>query len=63
MTRQVVGPKKVRKYAKATGLPVVKAMVRGNTGHRVDLGLEDGTIAEYWPRTGEVERTKYRWRE
>jgi len=27
----------------------VKVLVRGGTGHRKDLFLEDGTILHYWP--------------
>lgn len=62
MTRQWVGEKKVRRYAKATGLPVVKALVRGGTDHRVDLCLEDGSVVAYWPSDGTVEHdTEWRW--
>lgn len=62
MTRQWVRAKKVRKYAKATGLPVVRALVRGGTDHRVDLCLEDGSVVMYWPRDGSIEHdTQWRW--
>lgn len=62
MTRQWVGVKKVRKYAAATGLPVVRALVRGGTDHRVDLCLEDGSVVSYWPRDGTIEHdTRWRW--
>lgn len=54
--RQRLGDKKVRKYAKQTGLPVVSGLVRGGTGHRVDLFLSDGSLVYYWPSTGEMKR-------
>ncbi len=36
----VSNPKKIRKLRRITGLPVVSALVRGNTDHRYDLKLE-----------------------
>ena len=53
--RQRLGAKKIAKYAKATGLPVTTALTRGNTDHRVDLFLEDGSRVAYWPKTGEIQ--------
>lgn len=53
--KQRVGPKKLRRYARDTGLPVVAACVRGGWGHMVLLTLEDGRLASYFPnREGEV---------
>ncbi len=49
MARQRLGPKKTKRLRETTGLPIVKVLVRGNTGHRRDLFLEDGTIATLWP--------------
>ena len=51
--RCVIGPKKVRRLAKRTGLPVVRAMTRGGTDHRIDLFLGDGRTMMLWP-TGEL---------
>jgi hypothetical protein len=53
--RQTVGPKKIARYRRETGLPVVKALVRGDTHHRIDLYLEDGTVMCWYRRTGEIE--------
>lgn len=47
--RQALGPKKVEKLRQQTGLDIVKVMVRGNTGHRRDLCLADGTVVCLWP--------------
>lgn len=44
MARNRVGEKKVKRYRELTGLPVIAALVRGNTDHRVDLCLEDGSV-------------------
>lgn len=43
-----LGPKKVARYARMTGLNVIAAFVRGNTDHRVDLFLADGRIASLY---------------
>ena len=47
--RQRLGKRKVMKYRRQTGLDVIAGMVRGNTGHRVDLCLRDGSIVYLWP--------------
>ena len=47
--RQRVGQKKVDKLIEQTGLQITRVMVRGGTGHRKDLHLEDGTIVNAWP--------------
>ena len=49
--RQSVGEKKVRRYRRETGLDVLTALVRGNTDHRIDLLLADGTIT-HWFKDG-----------
>lgn len=43
--RQALGPKKVRRLREKTGLAIKYALVRGGTGHRTDLHLEDGRVA------------------
>jgi hypothetical protein len=58
--RQKVGPKKVARYQRQTGLPIVGALVRGNTGHRVDLLLEGGKVVCLWP-DGTMEESSVRW--
>lgn len=47
--RQRLGKKKVSKYRRQTGLDVIAGLVRGGTGHRVDLCLADGSIVHLWP--------------
>ena len=47
--RQRLGKRKVRRYREKTGLDVVAGLVRGNTGHRVDLCLGDGSVVHMWP--------------
>ena len=42
--RQCMGPKKVARYRRDTGLPLRAILVRGGTEHRKDLCLEDGSI-------------------
>ena len=58
--RQLLGIKKVRKYRLLTGLPIIAGLVRGGTDHRVDLCLQDGTVAFYYPKTGELEKSNCR---
>jgi len=57
--RQKLNAKKTLKIRKETGLPVIAVLVRGNTCHRKDLCLEDGTIACLWP-DGSIEKTDYK---
>ena len=47
--RQLMSTKNAAKYAKKLGLPIVKILVRGGTGHRKDLCMEDGSIVCLWP--------------
>lgn len=58
--RQLLSKKKTRKIAEATGLDIEKIMVRGNTDHRKDLCLTDGTIA-YLFRNGALVKSQDRW--
>lgn len=44
MSRQRMGAKKIAKLRLQTGLPITAVFVRGGTGHRKDLCLEDGSI-------------------
>lgn len=55
MARNRVGEKKVKKLREKTGLPVLTALVRGGTDHRIDLLLEDGSIASLY-RDGSIEK-------
>lgn len=59
MARQMLAPRKVAALRTATGLPVVAVAVRGNTDHRRDLWLEDGTIT-YLHRDGTLEPSEHR---
>jgi len=58
--RQLLGPKKVAKLRKQTGLLIVKVMVRGGTNHRKDLCLEDGSIVSLWP-DGTIQKSEWGW--
>lgn len=42
--RQQLGIKKLRALRKETHLDIVAALVRGNTNHRIDLCLRDGSV-------------------
>lgn len=55
MARCRVGQKKIKKYKKQTGLPVLTALVRGGTDHRIDLCLDDGSVM-YWYKDGSMEK-------
>lgn len=57
MARCRVGEKKVSLYCKKTGLPVVAALVRGGTDHRIDLCLEDGVVV-HWYKDGTMEKSE-----
>ena len=48
MARQALGAKKVHKYRQLTGFDVIAGLVRGDTNHRVDLCLRDGSVAYLW---------------
>ena len=61
--RQRLGEKKIRRYARETGLQVISGVTRGGTYHRVDLFLEGGAVMYYWPKTGEMrEAENLTWR-
>ena len=59
--RQRVGYKKILQYRKKTGLPVCAALVRGGTGHRVDLLLPGGKIVNWWPADDEMDHPDMEW--
>lgn len=54
MARQRLSQKNVLKLAQQLELPVVAVLVRGGTGHRRDLCLEDGSVV-YLYRDGTTE--------
>ena len=62
MSRNRLGEKKVKKYKKLTGLPLVSALTRGGTDHRIDLLLEDGSIVSLY-KDGTMEKIDVNWRE
>lgn len=49
MARCALGAKKLRKYSRLFGRTFTNGLVRGNTGHRVDLQRSDGLWFHYWP--------------
>lgn len=55
MARQRLSDKNTRKLAALTGLPVVRVLVRGNTDHRRDLCLADGSVVHLY-RDGTMEK-------
>ena len=61
MARCKIGEKKIKKYRQQTGLPIVRALARGGTNHRIDLCLKDGTVM-YWYKDGSMEKTNLRWK-
>ena len=56
--RQLLGTKKTNALREKTGLPIVRVMVRGNTDHRMDLCLKNGTIT-YLYRNGQIEKSDH----
>jgi hypothetical protein len=59
MARQRLGAKKMAKLKAETGLPIVAVLVRGGTGHRRDLCLEDGSVVHLY-RDGSKEVSQFR---
>lgn len=57
MARQRLGEKKVKKLRMQTGLDILAVLVRGDTGHRQDLCLSDGSIVSRWP-DGSLEKSR-----
>lgn len=51
--RCLFGKRGIKRLIKRTGLPVVKALTRGNTHHRIDMWLEDGRECSLY-RNGEI---------
>jgi hypothetical protein len=47
--RCYLGKKKIERLKRKYKLPIVSAMVRGNTDHRIDVLLEDGTELSLYP--------------
>ncbi len=59
MARQKLGRKKVNKLRRELNLDIVGVYVRGNTGHRKDLCLADGSIV-YLFSDGKMEKSEVR---
>lgn len=67
MARQLLSRRKIRRIEAQLFqmgiclLPrIVKVMVRGNTEHRKDICLEDGSILNLWP-DGTIQRSQMQW--
>ena len=56
-----IGKKKVKKYIEQTGLPIVSALTRGGTDHRIDLCLEGGSVM-HWYKDGSMEKSVIKWK-
>jgi hypothetical protein len=46
---RVTNPRTLRRLSEQLGRPVVTALVRGNTGHRIDARDADGKSWSLWP--------------
>lgn len=55
-----VGQKKIRRLRIQTKLPIVTAMVRGNTDHAIDLFLSDGSITVLY-KDWSTAKTTWKW--
>lgn len=60
--RNRIGAKKVKKLCEKTGLPVVTALTRGGTDHRIDLCLKGGSVVHLY-KDGTTEKSTIRWAE
>jgi len=61
MSRSVLGPRKVAKLQRRfPALAIEKVWARGNTGHRLDLCLKDGTVLYLWP-DGTLDDAELKW--
>lgn len=49
MRNRITNPKKLRRLSERVGFPVVSALTRGGTDHRVDFVLGDGRRGSIWP--------------
>ncbi len=58
--RQSLNKKNVKKLAVQTGLPVLSVLVRGGTGHRKDLCLDDGSVVHLY-KDGSMEKSLIKW--
>lgn len=61
MRCRITNTKKRRKLESIVGKPVIYAMTRGGTGHRIDIGCEDGTFYRLWPDGHLEQDTKAQW--
>jgi hypothetical protein len=61
MSRCLIGKKKIQWLRRETGLPVIAALVRGDTDHRIDLCLDDGRVV-YFFKDGTMAETLIRHR-
>jgi hypothetical protein len=58
MARQLMSRRKTIKLRERTGLPVIAVLVRGDTNHRKDLCLDDGSVVGLYP-DGELVKMKF----
>jgi hypothetical protein len=59
--RQRLNAKNTRKLQRVTGLPIHHVVVRGDTNHRQDLCLMDGSII-YRDTHGGLSQAPLRWK-
>ena len=60
MARNIIGAKKVARLREKTGLPVITALTRGGTDHRIDLCLDNGSIVHLFS-DGTMEKAEIKW--
>ena len=60
MARCRIGEKKVNQLKQKTGLPIITALTRGGTDHRIDLCLNDGSVMSLY-KDGSMEKSSIGW--
>lgn len=53
----ITKPRTLRKLSARLGRPVIKAVTRGDTGHRIDVKDADGVWWQLWP-DGTIDRSE-----
>jgi len=61
MARQRMRVGRAHYFRRRFGLPVVNVLVRGGTDHRIDLWLQDGSIASWYRGEPAPIMTDARW--
>lgn len=54
--RQALGEKKVKRLGEKLGLPIIRAVVRGGTDHRIDFRIDGDDSVYSLNRDGTIEK-------